>query len=191
MASSCAQTALELVHWQHQSHCVRVHLPAQVLSRLGFVSGYTALGLAVNRGNVAVTSLLLTRGADPDIPICENGATPLMIAAVWNRVDVADLLLLHGAAIDIPAAPRVAGPYAGGTALEVAQQRGRDQIAALIRQARAHRRFVRIRRPIFLAGRFLLALNELYADVHYRPGGLGEKDAALDFVQNAQALAIC
>ena len=54
--------------------------PAAVLSRFGQASGYTALGLACNRGHIEVALLLLERGADPNVLICEAGATPLMIA---------------------------------------------------------------------------------------------------------------
>ena len=82
--------------------------PRGVLSRLGFTSGYTALGLACNRGHFAVAELLLQRGASPNCPICENGATPLMIAVVWDRLDMIALLLRHGASVGTLAGPRTA-----------------------------------------------------------------------------------
>ena len=52
----------------------------------GLLSGYTALGLAANRGHTEVAAVLLSRRANPDTPICVNDATPLMIAVVWDRL---------------------------------------------------------------------------------------------------------
>ena len=156
--------------------------PAAVLSRFGQASGYTALGLACNRGHIEVALLLLERGADPNVLICEAGATPLMIAVVWNRAAIVAMLLQYGAEIDTPAAARQAGPYdEGTTALAVARQRGRTDAVKLIITERARRRFRRLRRAVFLFGHSLLAFAELWAQVHFRPGGDGAKDASREF----------
>ena len=69
--------------------------PPAVLTRLGYATGYTALGLACNRGHAEVAELLLARRACPDQPICEAGATPLMICVLWDRVAILELLLSH------------------------------------------------------------------------------------------------
>jgi ankyrin repeat protein len=71
----------------------------------GFASGYTALGLACNRGHAAVAEKLLMRGASANLPICSEGTTPLVISVVWKRRAAVDLLLRHGAAI-VPSSQR-------------------------------------------------------------------------------------
>jgi len=81
----------------------------------GFATGYTALGLACNRGHNAVAELLLQRGATADLPICSDGATPLVISIVWNNQVAVELLLRHCALIDAPSSRRAAGPYKGAS----------------------------------------------------------------------------
>ena len=153
-------------------------LNARASPEAGQVSGYTALGLAVNRGHVAVIDLLLRRGASPDTPITVNDATPLMISVVWDRRAVLKQLLAHGCSIE---ARGTAGSYRGCTALDVARQRGRTAAAELITRERASRRLRRLARCAPAAGRFALALGELFVEVHYRPGGEGERQARRHF----------
>ena len=161
--------------------------PPHVLSQMGQASGYTALGLACNRGRCEVVELLLQRGASPNMPICENGAMPLMISVVWNHPKIVKLLLRHGAALETAAVPRAAGPCKNCTALEVAQQRGRTECASLIVTERAQLRFQRLRRVAFHFGHALLAFQELYAEIHHKPGGEGEKLAKFEFYETARA----
>lgn len=164
--------------------------PPSILSRLGHATGYTALGLACNRGHHDIAELLLRRRANPDVPLCQNGATPLMVATIWDRREIVQSLLRHGATIDATAAPRMGNGYKEGTALDVARQRGRGAIADLLVRERATRRLRRLRRPTFLAGHFLLALSELYAEIHYRPDGLGARLAQAEFFSTAAAAAV-
>ena len=125
--------------------------------------------------------MLLSHGASPDMPICEAGATPLMIAVLWDRVAMVQLLLRFGAALGAPISSRIAGPYGDGDAIVLARTRGRRECLRLLISARASRRIGRLRRAAPLAGRFALALRELYAEVHYRPDGEGARRACLEF----------
>jgi len=125
--------------------------------------------------------VLLSHGASPDMPICEAGATPLMIAVLWDRVAMVQLLLRFGAALGAPISSRIAGPYGDGDAIDLARTRDRRECLRLLISARAARRIGRLHRAAPLAGRFALALRELYAEVHYRPDGEGARRACLEF----------
>lgn len=163
-------------------------LPAAAASEVRNVAD-TALGLACNRGHEGVAEVLLSHGASPDQPICEAGATPLMIAVLWDRVAMVQLLLRHGAALGAPISCRTAGPYGDGDAIELARTRDRKECLRLLLSARASRRLARLRRAVPLAGRFLLALQELYAQVHYRPDGEGARRACLEFYAAAARMS--
>lgn len=146
----------------------------------GQSSGYSALGLAVNRGHLKMAELLISNRASPDTPICVNDATPMMIAVVWNQTEILRMLLAHGASLS----PKgTAGSYRGLTALDVARQRGRSDAALVLTRERAHRRFGRIRRIAPTVALFAAALRELHAIVHFRPGGEGARQARAHFVE--------
>ena len=132
-----------------------------------------------------MAEVLLSHGASPDQPICEAGATPLMIAVLWDRVAMVQLLLRYGAALGAPISSRTAGPYGNGDAIELARTRDRKECLRLLISTRASRRLARLRRAAPLAGRFVLALQELYAQVHYRPDGEGARRACLEFYATA------
>lgn len=146
----------------------------------GQATGYTALGLAVNRGHTEVVELLLRRRASPNTPICANNATPLMIAVVWDRRDSIALLLASGCDLS---ARGSSGSYRDSTALDVARQRGRAAAAAQITHERATRHLRRLRRMARHAGRFACALLELYTDLRFRPGGEGARQASAHFLE--------
>ena len=61
----------------------------------------TALNAATIRGNLAIVSYLLKKGASHSIVDCV-GATPLCEAVFHNRMDVAKSLIEHGADVNIP-----------------------------------------------------------------------------------------
>ena len=84
-----------------------------------------------------MAEVLLSHGASPDQPICEAGATPLMIAVLWDRVAMVQLLLRHGAALGAPISCRTAGPYGDGDAIELARTRDRKECLRLLLSARA------------------------------------------------------
>ena len=104
-----------------------------------------------------------------------------MIAVLWDRVAMVQLLLRFGAALGAPISSRIAGPYGDGDAIDLARTRDRRECLRLLISARASRRIGRLRRAAPLAGRFALALRELYAEVHYRPDGEGARRACLEF----------
>ena len=140
----------------------------------GQSSGYSALGLACNRGHLSVVDLLLARGASPNTPICANEATPLMIAVVWDQRAIVERLLEYRADLT----PKgTAGSYRGCDVFDIATQRGRSAILALLKRARAMRRFERLRRLVPALALLAAALRELYSMIHYRPGGDGAKEA--------------
>ena len=131
----------------------------------GQASGYTSLGLAVNRGHTDVVELLLRRRASPDTPICVNDATPLMISVVWDRRDVLSLLLAHGCSLDKQG---TSGSYRDQTALDIALQRGRIMAHEMLTRERALRRLRRLSRLVPAVGRFAGALMEIYTEVRVR-----------------------
>ncbi len=61
--------------------------------------GVTALHLAIEQGDVALTRRLLEAGADAARPT-RAGETPLMLAAHAGEAEIARALLEHGAAVD-------------------------------------------------------------------------------------------
>jgi len=56
-----------------------------------------------------------------------------------------------------------------------------DTIPSASDLAPRSQRWARLRRVAFLAGHFLLCLHWLYAEVHWRPGGEGERRARAEF----------
>src|SRR5208282_1347683 len=50
--------------------------------------------------NLPQVRSLLDNGADPDIKLCLNGMTPLMLAASFNQAEIMKLLLAQGAGLD-------------------------------------------------------------------------------------------
>lgn len=144
----------------------------------GYISGYTALGLAANRGHDEIAALLLNRGANPDMPICANDVTPLIVAVVWSRTTIVKLLLAHRCCLDTRG---TAGSYREKTAIDVARARPSQDILDLLVRERATRRLRRVARLAPAVGRFGLALLEVYFHVHFRPGADGAREAQDEF----------
>ncbi len=92
--------------------------------------GQTALMLAARAGHVAAVEVLLAHGADLD-HAAKYGLTALMLAAINDRPEVVRLLLRAGA--DTGRVGSGAPGFAGKTALDLALDLGRDEIAALLR----------------------------------------------------------
>ena len=147
----------------------------------GQASGYTALGLAANRGHYEVAELLLRRRASPDMPICTNDVTPLMVSCIWGRTDMVALLIDHRCSLDVKG---LAGSYRDRTPLDVARSSSSPSakaVTALLVRERAVRHWRRLARIAPLAGVFALALRELHSHVHYRPGAAGAVEAQRSF----------
>lgn len=89
----------------------------------------TALHGAAGQGHVALTKMLLERGAPVDARDW-NGATPLIFAAYHGRVETMRLLLERGAEIDLQ-------PKSAPTALIAAVYSGNAQAVELLLRAGA------------------------------------------------------
>ena len=156
------------------------------LLKAGVPTEAAVLATACSRGHLKVAELLIERGASVDAPTSDNGATPLMISAVWNRPKIAALLLHRSAALE----PRgCAGVYLDRTALELAHEKGSASVVELVVRARALRRLGRLRRLVPIAGRwrrFLLALHAEALERSYAPGGAGERRACAEFEQQQE-----
>lgn len=184
LESACSWGLLDAVR-DGETVIVQELLEAGVSAEHGQRSGYTALGLATNRGYLQIVELLLASGASANTPICPNGATPLMIAAVWNRLDIAEVLLESGASLD---AEGVGGSYRGKTPIEIARERDRPAMAELLCAHRARRRLARLAPLVLMAGRFARALRDLHTEIRFRPGGRGMEEAKEEFVAAASAV---
>ena len=86
---------------------------------------HTALQWAAANGDLGMGSLLLDRGADPNITMAD-GASPLFIASERNRTEIATLLLDRGAD------PNKAMPTDGATPLLVASLANNSGMATLL-----------------------------------------------------------
>jgi ankyrin repeat protein len=98
---SMAKDGLETLHWAaERGHLDILHLLLE--SEPGFninimnYHGFTLLNLAAKQGHVAVASLLLDKGADPNIAT-KDGVTPLHMAADNGHLELVRLLLDKGA----------------------------------------------------------------------------------------------
>jgi ankyrin repeat protein len=115
--------------------CARGHLSvAQVLLAAGAdiniksKSGCTALSESVYWGHLDIVNILLSAGAAVDGPDKENSSAPLIKTIYLNRTDILKILLEAGANPNIR-------DNNGKTALEIAIEHKKTQIAAILRQA--------------------------------------------------------
>lgn len=92
-------------------------------------NGATALRIAAQKNHLPVARLLLSKGADPNIPM-RDGTTPLMATIFTNQVEMAKLLLQSKADVNAKA-------YNGLTPLMVAAEYGTPEMVALLKDAGA------------------------------------------------------
>ena len=102
--------------------------------------GGTPLLRAIERGDDAMVTLLLDRGADPNGACeCNGGERPLWTAVLHRRVGTVDELLARGADPDTPAF--------GSSPLQVALMRGYDELVERLLAAGAQPRDAWEHRP--------------------------------------------
>jgi len=108
---------------------VLVQHGAEINVHVGKADGYVGWPLihAVGQGNVALVDYLLAHGADINTR-GDHGKTPLIYAVQHNQADVAKLLIARGA----DASVRADYDY-NNTALEMAENNGKTEIAPLLR----------------------------------------------------------
>ena len=94
--------------------------------------GQTALMLAARHGHLEAVRVLIDSGADLD-HTAKYHLSALMIATINGHTAVAQLLVQAGAATDTKGTG--APGFSGRTALDLAQNLGRDSIADAIRGA--------------------------------------------------------
>jgi hypothetical protein len=126
--------------------------------------GFTALHNAMSRGHSDLVGILLDKGAEVNARE-QNGMTPLHYAALYNHADIVRILLDKGARVDERdkwdetalhlasywayadivalllsrgANPAVENKY-GKTALIIAEEKGNDTIASMLRKAQEER----------------------------------------------------
>jgi len=87
--------------------------------------GATALYLAVQGGHRRVVETLLEAGAEIDMGLLQNAATPLFVAAERASIELASLLLSHKASVHVT-------NWNGLTPLHIAAVSSRRQSAAMI-----------------------------------------------------------
>jgi uncharacterized protein len=109
---------------------VLVRNGASIQQASGYFSS-TALHEAAANGEAMVVIYLLSRGADLNAE-SRQGVTPLMCAAAWGHVEVTKLLLEKGA-------DWAKTDHRGGTAADVAREKGEDRTAELIESYSKHK----------------------------------------------------
>jgi len=91
------------LHWTVQANdadLTDLLLKARAKVSTPTVAGATPLQLAAINGNAAMLGILITAGADPNVPLTRSGDTALMMAARTGKVDAVRMLLDRGAKIN-------------------------------------------------------------------------------------------
>jgi len=91
--------------------------------------GIKALFYAIEKGNLVYAQKVLSMNFDPNLR-AENGYTPLMYAAARGDARMCELLLRNGAEVGVVSAE-------GDTAIELALRVGSQEVADLLKAARA------------------------------------------------------
>jgi ankyrin repeat protein len=91
--------------------------------------GIKALFYAIEKGNLVYAQKILSMNFDPNI-IADNGYTPLMYAAARGDAKMVELLLRNGASVGMVSKD-------GDTAIELALKIGSQEVADMLKKARA------------------------------------------------------
>ena len=97
--------------------------------------GATPLFMAAQMGQEVVVRLLLDSGADANICMTEASRhSPLTIAAYMGHQAICELLLAHNADARHDVLPKDSEPFltAGGSAADLARERGHGLIASML-----------------------------------------------------------
>lgn len=118
--------------WKDVPSSIHLSIPGEILYTLSSHQGRThrrtALQLAVEKGDLSITKLLLDHGADVNGPAARvRGATALQLACIKGYIDIVRLLISEGADVNASGAK-----YFGRTALEAAAEHGRLDIACFL-----------------------------------------------------------
>lgn len=97
--------------------------------------GQTALMLAARNGHFEAACVLIEADADLD-HTAKHNLSALMLAAINDHLDIVEQLVEAGADLEIEGSG--APGFAGKTALEIADDLGRREIAEAIRARRDH-----------------------------------------------------
>ncbi|KAI0174142.1 hypothetical protein BJ166DRAFT_138281 [Pestalotiopsis sp. NC0098] len=109
-------------------HSIPAEIRDTITSHPGQTHRRTALQLAVEKGDISITKLLLDHGADVNGPAARvRGATALQLACIKGNIDIVRLLISEGADVNAPGAE-----YFGRTALEGAAEHGRLDTACFL-----------------------------------------------------------
>lgn len=114
-----------------QSEIVAILLSHGANPNSADVNGRTALITASYVGDATTVSKLLAANANPNAADLPYGFTPLLNATLKKHTEVVKLLLASGADVNIRAKD-------GRSPLDIAEQHGSTDIAALIRAAGTH-----------------------------------------------------
>jgi len=92
--------------------------------------GFSALYLAVQEGHIPVVNALIHAHADPSLPGCRDGVTPLCLAAGEGHLTALMLLAARGACLNTPTAQ-------GVSPLLIAAQNGHAEAVSFLMEKKA------------------------------------------------------
>ena len=99
-----------------------------VIVKMPGSNGESALHRACKGERTSIISILLKKGANPNIREKKSGETPLMKAIKTRNVTISRLLISHGADVDVR-------DNNGNTALSLAREAGNTEIVQLLEEA--------------------------------------------------------
>lgn len=190
---SCSAAALCIAAYEGDVERARELLshseaPVNALADSGNVRGYTALTAACGFcSSTEIVDLLLARRADIDL-VNHYGRSPLMSAVINQNCEIVAHLLRRGAEFELHHKNGMTAlDYAHKAIAEsrTAPQRAKAiEIEAALVAGRTHQRLrllARRGRVEVIASHWRGLLRLLYAEVHYRPGGEGERHCQQHF----------
>ena len=128
-------SALDMAGAENQLACVKLLVDAKANpDKPNAEDGLSSLHCAVGSDYVEIAAFLIDNGADINKQSTQAGLTPLMKAVMHNHPQSVKLLLERKAITSVRA---TGGAYQGKTAIDLANELKREDIAALLRAAAA------------------------------------------------------